>query len=346
MDREINFPEIRPLNIDRYARIVSTGIGLPKSVVTNQDIIDEFNMIATDRAVQFSLGIKERRWSDFGEKVEDLMMAAASQCLERANISIEKVDRVIFTKLFGDYQVPANSIGLLKKFDVRKGIPAFDICSACSGFMHAMDLAIRYIATGDGYVLILGGSVMAKCIRLWKKPDPKTVFLFGDAIVAMLIGYSEIKSFMASYLLTNHYLYENAKINFGTEFLREGMKNLEPNIFFMRISDGNVVFNSSAKHSKIIAEKLLNETGLSIEDIDYFVTSDQSTKIWEGQLEALKIPKDKSESLFYKYGNTVSAMSPLILDELIVSGRLKRGDIVMMQAHGAGASSGGMIFKY
>lgn len=346
MDREIKFPEIRPLNIDRYARIVSTGVGLPKGVVTNQDIINDYNIMATDRAVQYSLGIKERRWSDLGEKVEDLMMVAASQCLERANVSIEMVDRVIMTKLFGDYQVPANSIGLLKKLNAKKGIPAFDICSACSGFMHAMDLAIRYIATGDDYVLILGGSIMAKCSRLWRKPDPKTVFLFGDAIVAMLLSYSEVKSFMASYILTNHLLYDNAKITFGTEFLREGMKDLAPNIFFMRIADGNVVFNSSAEYSKIIAEKLLNETGLSIEDIDFFVTSDQSTKIWEAQLKALNIPKEKSESLFYKYGNTVSAMSPLILNELIVSGRLKRGDLVMMQAHGAGASSGGMIFRY
>ena len=346
MGKEIRFPEIRPLNVDRYARIVSTGVGLPKAVVTNQEIIDEYKILATDRAVQYSLGIKERRWSGFDEKVEDLMLEAVKQCLERANINIEMVDRVIFTKLFGDFQVPATSIGLLRKFNAQKGIPAFDICSACSGFIHAMDLAIRYIATGDDYVLILGGSVIAKCVRLWKNPDPKTVFLFGDAIVAMLLGYSEVKSFLASYLLTNHTLYDNAKVNFGTEFLRKNMKNLDPSIFYMRIADGNVVFNSAAKYSKIIADKLLNETGLSIEDIDFFVTSDQSEKIWEAQLKELNIPKEKSLSLFHKYGNTVAAISPLNLNELIVSGRLKRGDIVMMQAHGAGASSGGMIFKF
>lgn len=346
MSEEIRFPEIRPLSVDRFARIISTGVGLPKSVVTNQDIIDEYKILATDRAVQYSLGIKERRWTNFDEKVEDLMMEAVKQCLERANLDIEMIDRVIFTKLFGDYQVPATSIGLLKKFNVKKGIPAFDICSACSGFIHAMDLAIRYIATGDDYVLILGGSVIAKCVRLWKDPDPKTVFLFGDAIAAMLIGYSEVKSFLASYLLTNHTLYDNAKVSFGTETLRSGMESIDPSIFYMRIADGNLVFNSSAQYSRIVAEKLLAETGLSMEDIDFFVTSDQSEKIWEAQLKELNIPKEKSQSLFHKHGNTVAAMSPLNLNDLIVSGRLKRGDVVMMQAHGAGASSGGMIFKY
>ncbi|WP_010249992.1 ketoacyl-ACP synthase III [Acetivibrio cellulolyticus] len=346
MYTEFKFPEIRPLNIDRYARIVSTGIGLPKNVVTNQDIIDEYKIVATDRAVQYSLGIKERRWTQFDEKVEDLMAEAVSQCLERAGIDIDKVNRVIYTKLFGDYQIPASSIGLLKKLNAKKGIPAFDICSACSGFMHAMDLAIRYVATGDDYVLILGGSVSAKCTRYWGKPDPKTVFLFGDAIVATLIGYSEIKSFMASYLLTNHFLYDNAKITFGSSFNQADLEKLDHNIFFMKIADGNLVFNSSAQYAKVIADKLLGETGLTLDDMDFFVTSDQSTKIWEAQLKELGIPKEKSVSLFYKHGNTVAAMSPLNLNELIVSGRLKRGDLVMMQAHGAGASSGGMIFRY
>lgn len=346
MDTEFRFPDLRPLTINRYAKIVSLGVGLPKGVVTNQDIIDEYKIMATDRAVQYSLGIKERRWSNFDEKVEDLMAEAVSQCLEKAGIGIDMVDRVIYTKLFGDYQVPATSIGLLRKLNAKKGIPAFDICSACSGFMHAMDLAIRYIASGDDYVLLLGGSVMAKCCRLWKNPDPKTVFLFGDAIVAMLISYSEIKSFMASYLLTNHFLYDNAKVTFGSGFNRENIEELDHSIFFMRISDGNVVFESSAKYAKIIADKLLKETNLTLDDIDYFVTSDQSGKIWEAQLKELGIPKEKSQSMFYKYGNTVAAMSPLNLNELIESGRLKRGNLVMMQAHGAGASSGGMIFRY
>ena len=243
MDREVEFPELRPLKIQRHARIISTGVGLPRGVVSNQDIIDNYDIVATDRAVQYSLGIKERRWSDLDEKVEDIMALAANQCLQRAGINIDQVDRVIYTKLFGDYLIPAASIGVLKKLGAKKGIPAYDICSACSGFMHAMDLAIRYIATGDEYVLILGGSIMGKCARFWGKPDPKVVFLFGDAIAAMLIGYSEIQSFMASYLMTNHSLYDNAKVTFGTNFLREGLKDLDPSIFFMKIANGNVVFD-------------------------------------------------------------------------------------------------------
>lgn len=339
------FPDIEPLKISRYSKILSTGVALPNNVVTNQNIIDKYNIIATDRAVEYALGIKERRWTGLNEKVEDLMATAINQCLERANVGIESIDRIVFTKLAGDYHVPANSIGALRKLGTKKGIPAFDIFAACSGFVHAMDLAIRYIASGDDYVLILGGSAMGKCTHYWNMPDPKTVFLFGDAIAAMLIGYSDVQHFFSSYIITNHFLYDNALIRYGTSYKNSG-ENVDSSIFFMKIADGNLVFQSSAQYAKVVSDKLLSDFGGSIDDIDHFVTSDQSTRIWEAQLKEIGIPKEKSTSLFYKHGNTVAAMSPLNLNHLIESGRLKRGDLVMMQAHGAGASSGGMIFKY
>jgi 3-oxoacyl-[acyl-carrier-protein] synthase-3 len=346
MDTSIQFPDIKPLNIERYAKIVAMGAGLPENVITNQDIINRYNIIATDRAVEYSLGIKERRWVDPNQKLEDLMAKAVNHCLERAGLKIDSVSRVIYTRLLGDFQVPAASVGVLRKLGANIGIPAFDISSACSGFMHAMDLAIRYIASGDEYVLVIGGGITSAGIQTWKKPNPKTVFLFGDAIVAMLLGPSETKHFLASYIITNPKLYDNALIPCGTGLLREDMPDLDYDIFNMKIVDGNLVQQSAVEYSKVIAEKLLSVTGLSLADMDFFVTSDQSTKIWEAQLNALGIPFEKSISLFYKYGNTVAAMSPLNLDGLIQAGRLKRGHLVMMMAHGAGASSGGLIFRY
>lgn len=346
MNSSIQFPDIRPLNIDHYAEIIAIGVGLPENVITNQEIIDRYNIIATDRAVEYSLGIKERRWVDSHQKLDELMAKAVNHCLERAGMKIDSVSRVIYTRLLGDYQVPAASVGVLRKLGANIGIPAFDISSACSGFMHAMDLAIRYIASGDEYVLIIGGGITSAGIQAWKKPNPKTVFLFGDAIVAMLIGPSETQHFLASYLLTNHRLYDNALIPCGTKLLQESTTDLDYQIFNMKIEDGNLIQQSAVEYTKVITEKLTSITGLSLADIDYFVTSDQSTKVWEAQLQALGIPSEKSLSLFYKYGNTVAAMSPLNLDGLIQSGRLKRGNTVMMMAHGAGASSGGMIFRY
>lgn len=346
MKTDITFPDIKPLNTNRYAKVVSTGIGIPKNIMTNQDIIDKYNYIATDRAVQFSIGIKERRWADDDENLEGLMAQAISQCIERAKVNIEKVDRIIYTRLLGVQNVPASAITILKKLGVKKGIPGFDVTCACSGFIHVMDMALRYIATGDDYVLILGGGITSKRIQQCKEPSTKTVFLFGDGIVAMLLGRAEIKHFLSSYVFTNHLLYDNAFIPCGTTLLAKGTRDTKDDILTMKIEDGKIILDSAIEYTKLIADKLLSIANMTLDEVDYFITSDQSTIIWEAQVKALGIPFEKSISLFKRYGNTVAAMSPLILDELISSKKIKRGDVVMMLAHGAGASSGGMLFKF
>lgn len=346
MEINIQFPDIRPLNVERQSKIISMGVGLPERVVSNQEIIDEYNIVATDRAIKFSLGIAERRWVNSDESLEGLMAKAVRQCLDKAGMCIEQVDRVIYTKLLGDYQIPALSVALLRELGATVGIPAFDISSACSGFIHAMDLAIRSIASGDDYVLVIGGGVTSTGIQRWKNISSKTVFLYGDGITAMLLGKSETRNFMSSYVFTNPIFYNVAYIPIGTSTLRSGIKEIDYDMFNMRIDNGNLIMESSIEHAKVVCEKLLMDSGLTINDLDFFVTSDQSTVIWEAQLEALGIPKEKSVSCFHKYGNTVASMSPLNLYELIETGRLKRGNTVMMHGHGAGASSGGLIFKY
>jgi 3-oxoacyl-[acyl-carrier-protein] synthase-3 len=209
-----------------------------------------------------------------------------------------------------------------------------------------MDMALKYIATGDDYVLILGGGISSKRIQQCKNPSTKTVFLFGDGIVAMLLGPSKTKHFFSSYIFTNHQLYDNAFIPCGTTMLAKGYHDTGNDILTMQIVDGKVILDSAVEYTKIIADKLLSMANITLDEVDYFITSDQSTRIWEAQVKALGIPFEKSLSLFERYGNTVAAMSPLILNELISSNRIKRGDIVMMMAHGAGASSGGLLFKY
>lgn len=342
----IIYPPIQNLKVERFARVASTGIGLPERIVTNQDIIDEYHLFATDRAVQYTLGIKERRWADPDLKIATLMARAATDCLNRAGVDMGDVERVIYTKLLGDYQIPAASVGMLRELGVLKGMPAFDISSACSGFLHAMDMALRFIGTGDDYVLVLGGGITSTGAQVWKEPDPKTVFMFGDAIVAMLLEKAETQHFLATYLFTDHTLYHCAFIPEGSTLLDSHFHDFNPGTYTMNIPDGRVIYESAIQSAQVVAEKLLQATGLTIEDIDIFVTSEQNTQIWEGQLNILGIPKEKSLSVFWKYGNTVAAMSPLMLDEMITTGRLKRGMTVMMMAHGAGASSGGCIFRY
>jgi 3-oxoacyl-[acyl-carrier-protein] synthase-3 len=116
-------------------------------------------------------------------------------------------------------------------------------------------------------------------------------------------------------------------------------------MFNMQMPDGMVIHQSVIDSCAIVTEKLLEQAGLTLDDIDVFITSDQTTLTWEAQLQRINVPKEKSTSLFYKYGNTVAALSPSNLHEMIETGRLQRGMAVLFMAHGAGASGGGLIFK-
>jgi 3-oxoacyl-[acyl-carrier-protein] synthase-3 len=117
-------------------------------------------------------------------------------------------------------------------------------------------------------------------------------------------------------------------------------------MFNMTMPNGMVVHESVIDSCELVTGKLLAQSGLTLEAIDAFITSDQTTFTWKAQLERMKVPEEKSASLFYKYGNTVAALSAINLHEMIESGRLQRGMTVLFMAHGAGGSGGGVIFRY
>ena len=342
---KLNYPSSQKLNINKYAKIMSTAVHLPNNVVTNQDIIDRYDLIATDRAVQHSLGIKERRFADDDSEVSDLLYKVTKSCLSKADIPPEKLDRIIYTKLLGDKISPATSIKVLQKLGLNIGIPAFDISAACSGFVHLIDMAIRYIDSGDDYVLILGGDISTKLYNSKNKKDTRTIFLNGDAVVGMLLGPAEREYFSASYLYTDNTYFDYSYIPFGSELLNNSL-DYNDELFNMQMPDGMIVHNSVVDSAEIVANKLLEQNNCTLDDIDIFVTCDQTTFTWKAQLDKLRIPTSKSTSLFEKCGNTVAAMSIINLNELIDTGRLKRGMKVMFMAHGAGASGGGLIFEY
>ncbi|MBN2737370.1 MAG: ketoacyl-ACP synthase III [Spirochaetales bacterium] len=339
------YPKARPLLLKRNSRILGTGSGVPDEVITNQDIIDEFGLLATDRAVQFSLGISERRRGPHTEKVSYYLTRAAKESLSRAGILPEKIDRIIYSRLFGEHLIPANSLEVIKRLGLKTGIPVMDISAACSGFMHALELGLACINTGDDYVLILGGDRSAISSQAAVSIDTRTIFLNGDGFAAALLGPSDENNFKASYFYTDSSIGDFATIPFGSALLNSS-ENLEDNMFNLDMPNGQNIHKSVLDSCRIISNRLFDASGLSIDDIDFFITSDQTAHVWRDQVKLLGLTEDQSVSCFHKYGNTVAAMAPLNLHEAIITDKLKRGMQVLMMAHGAGASGGGFIFTY
>ena len=342
---KMRYPPGRPLRLRRHARILGTGVGMPNETVTNQDLIDEFELIATDRAVRFSIGIEARRRAPVDHPPSMYLERAARECLDRAGIAPEQIDRIIYAKLFGDHLVPATSIQVLRRLGIRTGIPVMDISAACSGAIHAIDLAINFINSGEDYVLVLGGDRTVLDRHVDVEKDTRTVFLNGDGFGGVLLGVSEDQHFFARYFYTDSDQRDFAYIPFGTELLNKteafGMK-----MFALTMPDGGRIHQSVLNSCQVISERLLSSAGLTMSDIDFFITSDQTHMVWLDQLRLLGLPEEKSVSCFHKYGNTVAGMVLLNLNEAVVTGGLERGMTVMMMGHGAGAAGGGFIFRY
>ncbi len=341
----LTYRDASPLNIQRHARLTAVAMAVPEQVITNDEIIQRYDLIATDRAVQYSLGIRERRWADASTLPSDLLTRAAERCLSEAGMSAEQLDRVIYTKLLGDQMVPATAVKVLRKLGLRTGIPAFDIAQACSGLAHLIDMAIRYIDSGDDNVLILGGDISSGLAATDSRKDTRTVFLNGDAVVAILLSHSEARHFLASYLYTDNTYFGYSYVPFGTVLLNQ-TRAFGRDMFNMTMPDGKAIHESVLDSAEIVTAKLLAASGLSLNEIDVFITCDQTTLTWQAQLQKLGVPREKSASQFHCYGNTVAAMSGLNLLAMIESGRLRRGMTVLFEAHGAGASGGGVIFRY
>jgi 3-oxoacyl-[acyl-carrier-protein] synthase-3 len=345
VDSTMQYPDIREIHYTRFAQLLGTGEGMPESVVTNQDIIDRFNLIASDRAVQYSVGIKERRAIQKGVPPSEYLYKSVQQCCSNANIAPEQIDRIIYAKLVGDQLIPATSLKVLQKIGIRKGVPVMDISVACSGFLHATDLALSCIDTGDDYVLVLGGDRASLDSEAKILKDTRTIFLNGDGFAAALYGYSETKKFICKYFYTDSSIGEFAYIPFGTDFLKEKGIPLT-NAFNLTMPDGPKIHQSILDSFRIISSQLLQASGMQWSDIDFLITSDQTAMAWKAQLQLVNFPESKSCSCFHKYGNTVAAMVPLNLHDALSCGKLQKGMTVMMMGHGAGASGGGFIFKY
>ncbi|MBN2719374.1 MAG: ketoacyl-ACP synthase III [Deltaproteobacteria bacterium] len=339
------YPDARPFRHRRFGQLLSTGAGMPGTVVSNQALIDGMDLIASDRAIQHSIGIRERRHVKRGNKPSVYLERAARECLVRAKVAPEKISRIIYARLTGDQAIPATSLNVLARLGVRTGIPVMDVSVACSGFVHATELALNCINAGDEYVLVLGGDRAAVDVEANVQKDTRTVFLNGDGFAAALFGVCDRQKFFGRYFYTDSSIGDFAYIPFGTETLCKAHQPGQEE-FVLHMPNGPNIHQSIIDSTLIISSRLFSLCNKTVDDIDFFITSDQTAMSWKAQLQTLGIPESKSCSCFHKYGNTVAAMVPLNLNEAIVTEKLKKGMTVLLMGHGAGASGGGFIFEY
>jgi 3-oxoacyl-[acyl-carrier-protein] synthase-3 len=237
-----------------------------------------------------------------------------------------------------------------RKLNSQVAFHAVDIEGGINSFLHAIDLATRYISTTQGkeqYILILSGGIHVTPIS---KTDPRLAFLFGDGASAILLAVADEPHFLASYIYTNYEYYDTA----GSRMLKmdewvsekiydKGEYELLYNLYRMDNWKESLDFYLQA--AEVTRENLLQESGLTMKDIDLVLVTENNKKIRDLTLEKLGVPEEKSLTVIHEYGNTMSAMLPILMNQAFSEGRLKQGMNIMLISHGEGASGGGMIYR-
>ncbi|MBO5060304.1 MAG: ketoacyl-ACP synthase III [Clostridia bacterium] len=314
-------------------KVLGTGFYVPQRVVTNDDLA---NMVETsDEWITQRVGVRERRVST-DETAADFAIGAAFEALEASGVSVEEIDLIIAASITSETICPTVAGAVQQK--IGASCPAFDINSACSGFLFALDTAVSYIMRGNiRNALVIGAERLSKIVN-WT--DRNTCVIFGDGAGACVVAPGE--NYLSSVISTEG----------GDSVLKiPGYSGASP--FYKGITEDPFIFMDGQETFKFAVSRIVRDikyvaekAGISLDEIDHVVTHQANIRIIEYASKRLKIPMEKFFVNIDKYGNTSAASVPIALAELDRSGRLKRGDNVVMSAFGGGLSSAACIIKW
>lgn len=320
-----------------YSRIAGTGSYLPEKVVTNHDL--EGMMDTSDEWIQERTGIKRRHIAADGETTSDLALAAAAQALEMAGITAEDVDLIIIATTTPDKVFPGTACIVQRRMGIG-GCGAFDIQAACSGFVYGLDLGDRYIRTGAGEnVLVIGAETLT---RLTNWEDRTTAVLFGDGAGAVVLQRSDEQGIISTHIHADG-KYEDLLqvpqgVSNGYDITRAGEAFIQMN--------GNAVFRRAVATLDSIARETLDKNGIDKHDLDWFVPHQANMRIIAAAAKKLDMPMERVIVTVDEHANTSAASIPLALDVAVRDGRIKRGELLLFEAFGAGFTWGSALLRF
>ena len=320
-----------------YSRIAGTGSYLPEKVVTNQDL--ETMMDTSDEWIRDRTGIKRRHIAAEGETTSDLALAAANRAMEMAGITAEDVDLIIIATTTPDKVFPGTACIVQRRLGVG-GCGAFDIQAACSGFVYGLDLADRYIRTGAGKnVLVIGAETLS---RLTNWDDRTTAVLFGDGAGAVVLQETDKPGILSTHIHADGQ-YEDLLqvpqgISQGYDITRAGEAFIQMN--------GNAVFRRAVATLDSIARETLEKNNIDKHDLDWFVPHQANMRIITAAAKKLDMPMERVIVTVDEHANTSAASIPLALDVAVRDGRIKRGELLLFEAFGAGFTWGSALLRF
>lgn len=321
-------------------RSVITGVGsyLPARRMSNADITKIVD--TTDDWIVERTGIHARHIAADDEMTSDLALHAARAAIAHAGIDVQSIDTIILATTTPDNTFPATAVSVQAALGLHHGA-AFDVQAVCSGFVYALTIADTFIRCGQAKnVLVIGAETFS---RLLDWTDRTTCVLFGDGAGAVVVQASEGEGTNDDRGILTAHLHSDGR--YKDKLYVDGGPSSTGTTGHVRM-EGREVFRHAVVNIADTIREALEATGLTVDDIDWFVPHQANKRILDGTAKRIGLPPEKVVVTVGEHGNTSAASVPLALDGAVRDGRVKKGDLVLLEAMGGGFTWGSVMVRW
>ena len=324
----------------RRARFIGCGAYLPKQILTNDDLAQR--MDTSDEWIQQRSGIKARHVAEDGELTSDLAINAAKQALDHAGVPASSLDGIVMAASAPDQPFPASAAKVQAALGRGQGF-AFDIQAVCSGFIYGLAVADNFIRAGQAKRMLLIGAETYSRILNWD--DRTTAVLFGDGAGAAVLEAVEVDEATQAQqpgVLSTHL---HAEGEHWQMLYVDGGPSTTQTAGHITMN-GREVFRHAVTRLAEVVDEALDANGLEAKDIDWLIPHQANARIIESTRRKLKLPEDRVVLTVERHANTATASVPLALCEAVYDGRVKPGDLVLLEAMGGGFTWGSALVRW
>lgn len=320
--------------------IIGVGEYLPQRILTNADL--EKMVDTSDDWITSRTGIKERRIVSPGESSSDLAVEAAKEALHNAKIKPANLELIIVATITPDMQFPSTACFVQAKLGAKKAV-CFDVSAACAGFVYAICVAQQFISNGIYKNALVIGSEILSAITDWT--DRSTCVLFGDGAGAVVLSGVKSAGILSTYLGSNGELTDLLMIPGGGSKFPASHQTIDAKQHYIKMQ-GNELFKIAVKTMTAAAQVALKKAKLKCKDVDLVIPHQANVRIIMAMAKRLGLVADKIYLNIERYGNMSSASTAVALCNAVKEGRIKKGDIVLLDAFGAGLVWGACVIKW
>ncbi|MDH3378697.1 MAG: ketoacyl-ACP synthase III [Gammaproteobacteria bacterium] len=321
----------------RFTNIIGTGSYLPEKVLTNADL--EAMVDTSHEWIYARTGISQRHIAADGETTCDLAEQAARRAVQAAQISTDSIDLIIVATTTADQVFPSTACLLQERLDIH-GCPAFDVQAVCTGFIYALDIADKFIRTGNCQrALVVGAETFSRIID-WS--DRGTCVLFGDGAGAVVVESGPTPGILSTHLHADGAYKDLLSVPVG---ISTGFRQIIEGTAYTQMQ-GSEVFKVAVRALGDVVEEALQANELDKDKIDWLVPHQANLRIINATAKRLGIPMQRVVVTVERHGNTSAASIPLAFDEAVRNGRIQRGQRVIFEGFGGGFTWGSILFTY